>query len=133
MSQHDWLEKDFYKILGVSEDVSEKELTKAYRKLARKYHPDANPDDKSAEERFKEVSEAYDVLSDPEKRIDYRGELFDATERQYSAEMLIKQGELSLMRGDRIAGLEAFETAYELSPSQKHKKLLANARAGRDI
>ncbi len=71
MSQHDWLEKDFYKILGVSDDVSEKELTKAYRKLARQYHPDANPDDKTAEERFKEVSEAYDVLSDPETRKEY--------------------------------------------------------------
>jgi len=71
MSQHDWLEKDFYKILGVSEDVSEKELTKAYRKLARKYHPDANPDNKRAEERFKEVSEAYDILSNAESREEY--------------------------------------------------------------
>lgn len=53
MSQHDWLEKDFYKTLGVSSDVSEKELTKAYRNLARKYHPDANPDDTKAEDRFK--------------------------------------------------------------------------------
>ena len=71
MSQHDWLEKDFYKILGVSEDVSDKDLTKAYRKLARKYHPDANPNDTTAEERFKEVSEAYDVLSDAERREEY--------------------------------------------------------------
>lgn len=71
MSQHDWLEKDFYKILGVSSDVSEKELTKAYRKLARQYHPDANPDDKTAEDRFKEVSEAYDVLSDAKTRAEY--------------------------------------------------------------
>ena len=71
MPQQDWLEKDFYKTLGVSKDVGEKELTKAYRKLAREYHPDANPDDKKAEERFKEVSEAYDVLSDPERRKEY--------------------------------------------------------------
>lgn len=71
MSQHDWLEKDFYKILGVSDDVGEKELTKAYRKLARKYHPDANPNDSSAEEKFKEVSEAYDVLGDAERRQEY--------------------------------------------------------------
>jgi molecular chaperone DnaJ len=69
--QHDWLEKDFYKILGVSSDVSDKELTKAYRKLARKYHPDANPNDPEAEDRFKAVSEAYDVLGDPEKRKEY--------------------------------------------------------------
>jgi molecular chaperone DnaJ len=71
MPQHDWLEKDFYKILGVSEDVGDKELTKAYRKLARKYHPDANPNDASAEEKFKEISEAYDVLSDAEQREEY--------------------------------------------------------------
>ncbi|MEL6985929.1 MAG: DnaJ domain-containing protein, partial [Actinomycetota bacterium] len=71
MSQHDWLEKDFYKTLGVSEDVSEKDLTKAYRKLARKYHPDANPNDRTAEEKFKAVSEAYDVLSDADQRKEY--------------------------------------------------------------
>jgi molecular chaperone DnaJ len=71
MPQHDWLEKDFYKILGVPEDVSEKDLTKAYRKLARKYHPDANPNDTSAEEKFKAVSEAYDVLGEPERRKEY--------------------------------------------------------------
>ena len=71
MPQQDWLEKDFYKTLGVSKDVSEKELTKAYRKLAREYHPDANPDDTKAEERFKEISEAYDVLSDADRRKEY--------------------------------------------------------------
>ncbi|MEM9656071.1 MAG: molecular chaperone DnaJ [Actinomycetota bacterium] len=71
MSQHDWLERDFYKILGVSESATEKELTKAYRKLARKYHPDANQNDSAAEERFKEVSEAYDVLGDAERRKEY--------------------------------------------------------------
>lgn len=71
MSQHDWLEKDFYKVLGVSNDASEKDLTKAYRKLARKYHPDANPNDTSAEDKFKAVSEAYDVLSDPDRRKEY--------------------------------------------------------------
>ena len=71
MSQHDWLERDFYKILGVSDTATEKELTKAYRKLARKYHPDANQNDSSAEERFKEVSEAYDVLGDADRRKEY--------------------------------------------------------------
>jgi DnaJ-class molecular chaperone len=60
--------KDFYQILGVASGADEKEIKSAYRKLARKYHPDVNPNDKVAESKFKEVSVAYDVLSDPEKR-----------------------------------------------------------------
>lgn len=63
--------KDYYQILGVSRNATDAELKKAYRKLAVKYHPDKNPGDKSAEEKFKDVSEAYDVLSDPKKRAQY--------------------------------------------------------------
>src|SRR5436309_2717814 len=62
---------DYYKILGLGKNASEEEVKKAYRKLARQYHPDRNPGDKRAEERFKEVSQAHDVLSDPEKRKQY--------------------------------------------------------------
>lgn len=63
--------KDYYKILGVDKKATEKEIRQAYRKLARKYHPDVNPGDKSAEEKFKEINEANEVLSDPEKRKKY--------------------------------------------------------------
>ncbi len=71
MASQDWLEKDFYKVLGVSKDVPEAELKKVYRKLARQSHPDQNPGDTKAEQRFKEISEAYSVLSDPESRKEY--------------------------------------------------------------
>lgn len=71
MSERDYLEKDYYAALGVSRDASADEIAKAYRKLARTHHPDANPDDPKAEERFKDISEAYQVLSDPEKRKEY--------------------------------------------------------------
>jgi DnaJ-class molecular chaperone len=63
--------KDFYQVLGVKRDASEKEIRSAYRKLARQYHPDVNPGDKAAEARFKEINSANDVLSDPEKRRKY--------------------------------------------------------------
>jgi curved DNA-binding protein len=63
--------KDYYKLLGVDKTASEKEIKSAFRKLARKYHPDVNPDDPQAEARFKEINEAYEVLSDPEKRAKY--------------------------------------------------------------
>jgi molecular chaperone DnaJ len=71
VASQDWLDKDFYKVLGVSKDVGEAELKKAYRKLARTYHPDSNPGDTAAEARFKEISEAYSVLSDKEQRQEY--------------------------------------------------------------
>jgi len=70
-AQSDWYEKDFYKILGVDEDATAKEITKAYRKLARNLHPDKNPGDSAAEDRFKEVAAAYDVLGDDSKRPEY--------------------------------------------------------------
>lgn len=63
--------RDYYKILGVDRKASQEEIKKVYRKLALKYHPDRNPDDKEAEEKFKEMNEAYQVLSDPEKRARY--------------------------------------------------------------
>lgn len=71
MSQKDWAEKDYYATLGVSQSASDTEIKKAYRKLAQKHHPDSNPGDPKAEARFKEVSQAFDVLKDPEKRRQY--------------------------------------------------------------
>lgn len=70
-AQREWYEKDYYAVLGVSKDASAKDITKAYRKLARENHPDAKPGDAAAEERFKEISAAYDVLSDDNKRQEY--------------------------------------------------------------
>lgn len=69
--QRDWVEKDFYGALGVAKNAPKDDVKKAYRKLAQKYHPDANPGDSAAEEKFKDVSEAYAVLSDDEKRQEY--------------------------------------------------------------
>ena len=71
MSTKDFIEKDYYKVLGVPKDATEAEIKKAYRKLARENHPDANKGDAKAEERFKDVSEAYDVLGDPKRRKEY--------------------------------------------------------------
>ncbi|MCS3843313.1 MULTISPECIES: DnaJ C-terminal domain-containing protein [unclassified Microbacterium] len=71
MASQDWFDKDFYKTLGVEKNVSDADLKKTYRKLARKYHPDSNQGDAKAEAMFKEISEAYSVLSDPEQRKEY--------------------------------------------------------------
>jgi molecular chaperone DnaJ len=71
VASQDWFDKDFYKVLGVSKDATPAELKKVYRKLARKYHPDSNPGDAAAEAKFKEISEAYSVLSDEKQRQEY--------------------------------------------------------------
>lgn len=73
--------KDYYKVLGVNKNADKKEIKRAYRKLAREFHPDVNPGDSSAQERFKEINEAYEVLSDPDKRAKYNR--FGASWQQY--------------------------------------------------
>src|SRR5438270_6718613 len=69
--QREWFEKDYYAVLGLQKGATEKEITRAYRKLAKQHHPDANAGNKDAEERFKEVSAAYDGLGDAAKRKEY--------------------------------------------------------------
>ena len=70
-AQREWLEKDYYAVLGVSPSATDKDLSRAFKKLAKQLHPDANPGNAEAEERFKEISAAYDILSDPTKRAEY--------------------------------------------------------------
>ncbi len=88
------IEKDYYEILGVARTATQEEIKKAYRKMALKYHPDRNPDDKEAEDKFKEASEAYEVLSDPEKR-----QIYD----QFGHEGL---------RGTGFTGFRGFEDVF---------------------
>ncbi len=71
MAQNDWMDKDFYSVLGVSKEAPKDDIKRAYRKLAQKYHPDANKGDKDAEQRFKGISEAHSVLSNDDKRREY--------------------------------------------------------------
>jgi len=97
--------KDYYKILGVSRNASEKEIKQAYRRLARKHHPDLNPGDKSAEAKFKEINAAYEVLSNPEKRKKY-----DQFGEQWEyAEQFAKSGGQERVRWDFGKGGTTFE------------------------
>lgn len=105
--------KDYYKTLGVNKDASKDDIKKQYRKLARKYHPDVNPNDKVAEEKFKEVSEAYEVLGDDEKRKKY--DTLGANWKQYEAAGGAGQGNWSQWqtRGGGARGTEDFSDMFE--------------------
>ena len=77
--------RDYYEVLGVDKSASEDEIKRAYKKMARKYHPDLNPDNKEAEEKFKEVNEAYEVLSDSDKKARYDQFGFAGVDPNYGA------------------------------------------------
>jgi molecular chaperone DnaJ len=100
MASQDWLNKDFYALLGIPKDASETDIKKAYRKLAKSLHPDRNPDDAAAELRFKEVGEAYSVLSDPEQR------------KQYDAIRSMTSGGARFTSGGRGGGAGGFEDVF---------------------
>ncbi|WP_299107691.1 J domain-containing protein [uncultured Winogradskyella sp.] len=122
--------KDYYKILGVKKDASAKDIKKAYRKLAAKHHPDKNPDDKLAEEKFKEINEANEVLSDKEKREkydtlgsnweayqntgdDWRDYANNANQQQNRRNSYSYQGDPSDFFGQRAQGGEDFSSFFE--------------------
>ena len=100
--------KDYYKILGVSKDASPEDIKKAFRKLALKYHPDKNKGNKEAEEKFKEVNEAYAVLSDPKKRKEYDAFGSQEFHRQYSEEDIFKNFDFSSIFQDLGIGGDGF-------------------------
>jgi curved DNA-binding protein len=120
--------KDYYKILGVDKNATQDDIKKAYRKLAMKYHPDRNPSDKSAEEKFKEITEANEVLSDPEKRKKYdslglnwknyqhSGKGFEDFFSQYSRRQTSSAGdsfEFSANFSDFVGGIGGFSDFFE--------------------
>lgn len=130
--------QNHFEVLGVHWSASHRSFGAAAEKAKAQFDADkpplnaAPPDVKRlAREALKIVEAAQATLEDRDKRIRYRKELFDSTEREYSADMLIKQGEVLLLRGDRMGGIEAFETAYELSPSSRIRTMLEAAREGR--
>ena len=96
---------DYYKVLGVANEASAEDIKKAYRKLAVKYHPDKNPGNKEAEEKFKKMSEAYAVLSDVEKRKQYDNYGADGFSQHYSQEDIFRGFDINeILRGFGAAG-----------------------------
>ncbi|MBT8334273.1 MAG: DnaJ domain-containing protein, partial [Deltaproteobacteria bacterium] len=102
---------DYYEILGVSKTSSSEEIKKVYRKLALKYHPDTNSGNKEAEEKFKQISEAYAVLSDPEKRKQYDMYGSDGFHQRYSQEDIFRNFDLNEILRQFGFGTESFNSS----------------------
>jgi uncharacterized protein DUF4388 len=129
---------NYFEVLGVHWSAHHRAYRAAYEKAKSEYkldrgaYRDASPEVLDlAREILRVLETAYLTLSDEKERVNYRKQLFDKTERQYSADMLVKQGEVALMRGDRVGAIEALETAAELDPSPRNRSLLAQAREGK--
>ncbi|AYY15177.1 molecular chaperone DnaJ [Actinobacteria bacterium YIM 96077] len=141
MSTKDWIEKDYYKILGVPKDADTAQVKKAYRTLARELHPDRNKDDASAEQRFKEVSEAYSVLSDPEKRKEYdeARSLFGSGMRVPGGGSTGRSETFTFDLGDLFSGTGGTSTGGGLGDvfgglfGQRQRTRGAGARRGADV
>src|SRR4029078_8988489 len=112
---------DYYQVLGVNKNATEEEIKKAYRKLARKYHPDLNPNDKEANKKFQQINEANEVLSDPEKRKKYdqygkdwkHAEEFEkARQQQQRQRQYSSGGSESFLEGDESNFSEFFESLF---------------------
>jgi molecular chaperone DnaJ len=133
VSQRDYFEKDYYAVLGVAKDASQADISKAYRKLARDLHPDARPDDPQAESRFKEVSEAYSVLSNAEKRKEYDQvrDMVGAGAFRGAGGGGFGGGGQTINMEDLLGGL--FGSGAQSGPFTTGRRGAASARRGRDV
>src|ERR1035441_1495025 len=124
MSTKDFLEKDYYKALGVTKTAKPSEIKAAYRKLARKYHPDANKGDTSAEERFKEISEAYSVLSDEKRRKESAASEACVT---MPVELAVSSDSPITMSAEApfVVGIVLYTRTRSLPPSAMNRRLFA--------
>lgn len=127
-----------FEVLGVHWSAHHRNYRVAYDNAKREFnlrkapYKDAPADVQTkVKEIVRILDGSYDTLNDATQRVSYRKQLFDQTERQYAAEMLVKQGEVALMRGDRVGAIESLETAVELDPSARNRNLLLSAREGR--